>query len=130
MAQHPHEVLAHRVWQAFSEGDASALQELLAPDLVWRTHTEGRAEEFKGFHDALAGIARAAEGVDEMRSELCDVYSNDRGAVVWSTTHARRGEQILHSDYLIVLRVAGGRVAEVTAIPFDQRRTHHFWYGD
>jgi uncharacterized protein len=128
MSPHPNALLARRLWEAFCDGDASALEALLTPDVVWRY--AGRnpfSGETKGVDASLERIARGAESVEEMRSELIDVFANDRGAVLWMRTHAERGPVVLDVDYLLLLRVADGRIYEVSSVPVDQRRNDEFW---
>jgi ketosteroid isomerase-like protein len=124
----PNAVIARRLWEAFCDGDASRLEELLTPDVVWRS--AGRnpfSGEMKGVDASLEQIARGAESVEDLRSELIDVFANDRGAVLWIRTHAERGPVVLDVDYLLLLQIADGCIYEVSAVPMDQRRNDEFW---
>jgi len=127
--EHPNAGLARRVWQAISEGDVELLAgELLAPDVVWRAHGDNPlAVEVKGPDQVLERLARLGENVDEIHMSLLQVYANDDGAVLWSRTHAERGPKVLDGDVLVHMRIADGRVARVSAVPVDQRRSDEFW---
>jgi ketosteroid isomerase-like protein len=95
---------------------------------VWRF--AGRnpfSGETKGVDASLERIARRAESVEELRMELLDVFANDRGAVLSIRSHAERGPVVLDVDYLLLLRVADGRIYEVSSVPVDQRRNDEFW---
>lgn len=127
-ASHPNALFARRLWDAFCDGDVSLLEELLAPDVVWHTHGRNPySGEVKGVDASLEMIARSAEGVDVFRSELVDVLAGDTGAVIWARSHAERGPVTLDVDYLLLLRIAGGRAYEVSTVPVDQRRNDEFW---
>jgi ketosteroid isomerase-like protein len=128
VTSHPNAVLARRLWEAFCDGDAAGLEALLTPDVVWRF--AGRnpfSGETKGVDASLERFARGAESVEELRSELIDVFANDRGAVLWIRTHAERGPVVLDVDTLLLLRVADGRIYEASSVPLDQRRNDEFW---
>lgn len=125
---HPNALLARRLWEAFCDGDAGSFEELLSPDVVWRS--SGRnpfSGETKGVDASLERIARGAESVEDLRSKLIDVFPNDRGAVLWIRTHAERGPVWLDVDNLLLLRIAEGRIYEVFAVPMDQQRNDEFW---
>lgn len=125
---HPNAVLAGRLWEAFCDGDASLLEELLSPGVVWRSAGRNAlAGEVKGVPRTLERIARGAEDVEDLRSRLLDVFANDRGAVLWIRTHAERGPLMLDVDYLLLLRIEDGSIYEVSAVPMDQQRVDEFW---
>lgn len=127
-SSHPNARFARRLWEAFCDGDVSLLEELLAPDVVWYSHGRNPySGEVKGVGPSLEMIARSAESVDELRSELVEIFAGDSGAVIWIRSHAERGPVTLDGDYLLLLRIAAGRAFEVSTVPVDQRRSDDFW---
>jgi ketosteroid isomerase-like protein len=126
--EHPNAVVARRLWEGFCEGDGDLLRELLTANLVWRNHGEHPfAGEVKGVEEIFDSIARSGEDVDELRSSAREIFASAGGAVIWGTTYAERGPKVLHTDYLLLLRIADGRVYEVSAVPMDQRHNDEFW---
>lgn len=126
--QHPNAALACRLWTALSDGDAPLLRQLLAPAVIWRAHGDNPfTGEAKGIDELFDLLARSAETVDDLRSELRDIYASDRGAVFRATTYAERGPKLLHTEWLVVLRIEDGRVVEVSSVPVNQRHNDEFW---
>ena len=120
--------LALRLWEACSHGDAEQLRELLTADVVWRAAGHNPySGEVKGVEGVLDQLARRGEDVDELRSQLRDIFGSAGGAVIWATTLAERGPVTLHLDCLMLLQIANGRVYEVTSVPLDQARNDAFW---
>ena len=128
-SEHPNAALARRLWQAISEGDGSALVgELLAPDVVWRSYGDNPlAGEAKGVEASLERLARIGENVDELRTELREVYAGEHGAVIWARTHAERGPKVLDGHLLVHLRIEGGHIVSASVVAMDQRRNDEFW---
>jgi ketosteroid isomerase-like protein len=128
--EHPHAAVARAIWDAIARGDREALLGLYAPDAVLRVHGDNPlAGEYKGVDSVLAGMARPAELVDDMRSELLDVYAGDTGAVIRYRVTAERGEAQLDQVYLTVVDIRDGRVTRATSLATDQLRTDAFWRG-
>ncbi len=125
---HPNAIVARRLWESFGDADVVSLRELLTPDVIWRSHgSNPYSGEVKGIDETLDHLARRGESVDELRSEVREIFASAGGAVIWATTNAERGPKVLHSDFLMLLRIADGRVYEVSAVPMDQRHNDEFW---
>lgn len=123
-----HTLVARRLWEAFSDADVELLRELLTPDVVWRTCGENPfTGEAKGVDETLELLARSGEGVDELRSNVRQIYGSADGAVIWASLSAERGPKSLRVDFLMLLRIAEGRVYSVSSVPVDQRRNDEFW---
>jgi ketosteroid isomerase-like protein len=131
-ALHPHLEIMHRLWDAGARGDADALAELYAPDAVLRAHghQSALAGEFKGIFEILDFLARAGEIVEELRSELIEIYTSESGAVMRYRTVATRGPRHLDLQYFFVFEIQAGRIVEATLIPADQRQSDAFWRMD
>jgi ketosteroid isomerase-like protein len=128
ISDHPNARLARRLWEATADGDVQRCQALYAPDVVWCTHGQGvLAGEFKGVCAVIEQMARAGELVDDMRSELLEVFANDGGAVLRYRVHAERGAQVLDEEILLALRIRGERVVRADAVPVDQQANRSFW---
>jgi ketosteroid isomerase-like protein len=127
--EHPNLALVHRLWDAGARGDADAIAALYAPDVVIVAHGAPSvfSGEFKGSDELLDYLAGIGESVDDLRSDLLDVYTNDRGAVVRYRIAAARGPKRLDMQFLYLLEIANGRIVEATIVPSDQRVNDEFW---
>jgi len=129
--QHPNVQIARRLWNAAADGDANTIAALYAPDVVVRTHGRGPlAGEVKGVRAALENAARAGELVDDLTSELIDIYASDCGAVLHYRITADRGPKRLDGEAFFVMRIENGRIVEADAVPQDQARDDAFWRLD
>lgn len=128
-AEHPHLSLVRRLWDAGARGDAEAFYDLYAPDALLRAHGASgpMAGEFKGITEILDYLARAGELVDDLRSEILDIYTSEEGAVIRYRTLATRGDRHLDLQYLYVLSIQRGRIVAASLIPADQRCNDEFW---
>ena len=128
--EHRHAKVARAIWDAIARGDRETLLTLFATDAVLRVHGDNPwAGEYKGVDSVLSGMARPADLVDDMRSELLDVYAGDTGAVIRYRVTAERGDAQLDQVYLTVVDIRNGRAIRVTSLATDQLRTDAFWRG-
>ncbi len=126
--EHRHGRLARELWEALSRGDSTAILELTAPDLVWRTLGDNPyAIETKRASQFLDLMASFGEAVDDLRMEIRDIFPNDRGAVLHYGAVAWRGSERLVCEYLVVMRMESGVVVEATTVPFDNQLNDEFW---
>lgn len=127
--EHPNVEIARRVWEAVASGDAERIAAFYAPDAVVRGYgTEGPlVGEFKGIAEILDCLARLGEGVDDLRSEVLEIYPGDSGAVIRYRSRATRGGKQIDMQYLYVLTIEAGRITRAVQIPTDQRRHDEFW---
>jgi ketosteroid isomerase-like protein len=125
---HPNDRLARAIWAATSTGDADALREQLAPDVVWNAHSAGSLSgEYGGVEAVIELLARAGDLVDDLRVDLSDMLVSNRGAVVSYHLTARRGDRVLDTDMLLVSHIREGRVTEVFTVPVDAVESDRFW---
>jgi hypothetical protein len=128
LRDHPHAALMRRLWNAAARGDAEGVCDAYGPGAVLRAHGDNAlAGEYKGGRAIIDYLARSAELVDDLRSELIEVYASDRGAVIHYRTIADRGPRHLDMEYLFIGRVANGRIVEVDLLPTDLPRHDAFW---
>ena len=128
--EHPNLSLMRRLWEASARGDAEALSVGYAPDAVLRAYggpVSPRTGEYKGIDEILDYLASAGETVDDLSSEMLEMYTSDGGVVVRYRTLATRGDQHLDMQYLYIAAIEAGRIVRATLVPMDQRRNDEFW---
>jgi len=120
--------IARRLWDAIANADEAQLRAVIASKAVWRMY--GRSP-LAGTHtgiDAIIGfLARVGELADELESSLIEIFSNDRGAVIRYSIHARRGERLLDTEHLFMIRIQETRIVEAVFAPLDQALYDEFW---
>jgi ketosteroid isomerase-like protein len=129
MIEHPNSLLVHHCLQAAGEGDRHTLRALWAPDIVW--HIKGRSPwrgDVKGADRILEHLAEIGNlGVAGLQTDIEDVMvSNDRAALICHA-HAKIGNRVLDADYLIIAKIIGRRIQEITSIPVDPDCATEFW---
>jgi ketosteroid isomerase-like protein len=126
--EHPHARVIRGLWEAAASGDANAVCELYGPGAVMRAHGRSPVSgEFKGPAVIVDYFGRLGELVDDLRSELLDIYTSDEGAIMRYRTVAQRGARHFDMEFLFVARIQDGRVLEADLIPSDQQRYDAFW---
>ena len=125
---HPHFATAQKLWDAVAHGDAAQLRAILSPKVQWRTYGGGDlAGNFVGIDAALDVLASVGDLTDELRSDLIDIFVNDRGAVLWTRLEARRGSQELRVEQLVVLTIEDGQIVQIMSVTNDQEQSSRFW---
>lgn len=120
--------IGEQLWEAIAAGDAAKFSELVSPAIRWRSHGTGDITGiFVGVDGVLDYLASAGDLVDKLRSDLIDIFVNDRGAVLWYVVEANRGEKELHSEQLLLLEIEDERIVRGTVIPVSQHQANAFW---
>ncbi len=120
--------VASRLWEAIARGDAEAFLAVTSPDVVWRTRGEHPfAVETKGPAAALEFLANAGDAVDDLRLQVLDIFTSDRGAIVHYAMDAHRGPRTIAGELYLRLRIEGDRVAEAELIAADAASNDAFW---
>jgi ketosteroid isomerase-like protein len=120
--------IGEQLWAAVAAGDAEKFRELFSPEIRWRSHGTGDLTGiFVGVDGVLDYMASAGDLVDKLRSDLIDIFVNDRGVVLWYVVEANRGEKELHSEQFILLEIEGDHIVRGTVIPVSQQQTNSFW---
>jgi ketosteroid isomerase-like protein len=128
VTDHPHATLARAVWEAVSHGDTRALQRICAPDLVWHASGRGpRSGDYRGLDSALDYLAAIGEDAEQLSSRFEEVLVGDERVAVIFHMNAERLGRVLDTDFILLFRVAGERVAEVWAVACDQHAVDAFW---
>ena len=125
---HPHAVLAKLAWEAASVGDAEALAEVTAEDLVWNSAGRGRRSGIYRGQEAVFGfLAAVADLADRFDSTLDDILVGDKYVSVLFHVSGQRGERQLDTEYILIYRIEASRIAEIWAVPRDQYAVDEFW---
>jgi len=128
--EHPNLTVAKELWSAAAEGDAEGVSRLLDPEVVWTsTGRNPLSGIWRGPGGVLEYLARIGDSAEQLLSTLDSVFVNDEGAVIAYHTTARRGPKMLEMDYLLVLRIRGGRVRTGLMVAADQHVNDEFWSG-
>jgi ketosteroid isomerase-like protein len=130
MGEHSNLVVAQCLWDAIARADAPALRELMSEKTVWRMPGNSPlAGTYVGVDAILQFMARVGDLADDLRSDLIDVFVNDRGAVLRYDVHAIRGIRSLDIEHLFMIRIDEGRITEGVFAPIDQHRYDRFFSG-
>ena len=129
MAQaHPNAEIAGKFWSAVADGNAEALEEVLAPDVVWRVVGNNRvAGKYRGPSAVIGYLATLGEETDSFVSKLHGIYSGTDGAVLAHHVSATRGSKRVEMDFLVRLGIRDGRISTAVSVAVDQRANDAFW---
>jgi uncharacterized protein len=128
MLSHPHAKLAQRAWDAVSSADVVTLAELSTDDITWHASGRGpRSGTFRGRLAILDYLARIGEDVERFDLELLDVLvGRQRTAILFRVSGRRLGRH-LDTDFVLLFRIEGERIAEAWSLPRDQLAVDEFW---
>jgi ketosteroid isomerase-like protein len=120
--------LIERAFAAFGR-DALALARLLADDVVWRVPGETpMSGEYRGRDDVLQFLRQTRVQTDNTyRTELLYAVGGDGRAVGVYRARGERKGRALDIEQALFSVVRDGRLADVTAVPFDFRAFAAFW---
>jgi ketosteroid isomerase-like protein len=122
--------LARRLWTAASQGSPDPVVQL-DPKIVWKSYGHGpEAGEFHGIDAVLEHLASFGAFVDDVRSELLEVLSNESGAVIRYRAFMTRGTKRLDCDYSLWLTIEDGVVKRAAMVPFEDETSDAFWRVD
>jgi ketosteroid isomerase-like protein len=125
---HPNAELLERVFGAFGR-EAIVVARTLAEDVVWRVPgTNAMSGEYRGRDEVLKFLRQTIVLTDNTyRSELRYVVADDVRAVAVYRARGERNGRSLDIDQALFCEVRDGRLAEVTALPFDFAAFESFW---
>ena len=121
---HPNAQLFRTAYEALSDGDASALREVLADDVVW--HMVGDEEPIRGA-DAVADAITADLGDVEFDGEIHDVLANDEHIVALVDATLRRGDEETSYRATEIAHVEDGHITERWSMVDDFEAMASFW---
>lgn len=127
--EHPNARLMRDFFSAFGAADRDRLTDLTAPDLVW--HFPGSSPisgDWHGVDGLLDGIRTIAMNLGQGKNgfELLHVLASDDVAVTVHRDYYTGNGNSLDLRYVLFVRIAGGRMAEVWEIPFDQAENDRY----
>jgi uncharacterized protein len=119
--EHPNIDLVRRAYGAYMAGDTATMTDVFEPDLTW--HNSGfdaNAGDLHGLEDVFAYLF-SADHLEDYRLEVTDMLASDDRVAVVARTSGRRGETPVVNDYIQLIRIEAGRIAEVWNYNWDQR---------
>ncbi|MBV9439826.1 MAG: nuclear transport factor 2 family protein [Candidatus Eremiobacteraeota bacterium] len=121
--------LVRRGFQAFSARDMATLTELFHPDARWRTAPLGViGGEHSGRDAVFAMFANLGAQTKNTFTVTPTTYAGFADTVfVRATAGARRGERQAQWDEVLVFRLDGGKVREVSLFLRDYPTVAEFW---
>ena len=128
MPQHPNAALIRSVLRAVARGESETLKHLCADGIQW--HATGRTPwggDHEGIDAVLDYLGRVGEAADVFEADLTDLLVSEERAATVMQISARRGDRRLEVQFVILYRIAGGKVAEAWSAPLDPRATDAFW---
>jgi ketosteroid isomerase-like protein len=128
MPVHRNEDVTRRLWTAVADGDSEALEDVLAPGVIWRSvGSNPLSGEYFGPSAVMEYMAKVGELANEFTSTLEEIYTNSNGAVALHRVQAKRGLRTLDMEYVIRLRIVDGQVVSALSVPVDQTANDEFW---
>ena len=125
---HPNAEILERAFSAFGR-DALVVARTLADDIVWRVPgTNAMSGEYVG-RDAVLKFLRQTMVLSDgtYRTELRYVVADDGRAVAVYGARGEREGRTLDIDQALFCVIRDGRIADVTAVPFDFPAFDAFW---
>jgi ketosteroid isomerase-like protein len=117
---HPNIDLVLGVYGAYMNGDRDVVLAALAPDVRW--HNSG-TDPTAGTLEGPAAVLDHLLGDDHMadyRLDVVDVLASDQRVAIVAAASGRRGEATITNEFVQLVRVADGKVAEVWNYYWDQ----------
>ena|SRR6476620_774923 len=125
--QHSNVDLVRRVYGAYLQGDQAAVRAAFVPDIRWHNSgfdpTSGTMEG----PDAVLAYLMGENHVEDYRLEVIDMLASDERVAVVARTTGRKGDRQIVNDFVQLLRIQGGQVAEVWNYMWDQRGLAEFF---
>jgi ketosteroid isomerase-like protein len=125
---HPSVELVERLFGAFGR-DRAALADAFTADATWRVTGANRMTgEYRGSDAILAFLRETAVLTDgTYRAELRYALADDERAVAVYRARGERVGRTIDIDQALFCVIRDGRLAEITAVPFDAAAFDAFW---
>lgn len=129
MSEHPNLQLMRRTLAAFQSGDIPTLQQVFAPDIVWRVPGKSTiAKEYRGQGEVFGFFGRLMElTAGTFKVESLDLMANERGGTYLDRVTATRNGKSLDVQLVLHVRIADGRIVEGTDYFHDEHRVDAFF---
>lgn len=124
--EHPNIDLVLGVYGAYMNGDRDGVLATLAPDIRW--HNSGydsTAGTLEG-PDAVLAHLLGDDHMEDYQLDVVDVLASDTRVAIIATASGRRGTTPYRNDFVQIVRLDGGKVAEVWNYYWDQRALAEF----
>ncbi len=116
MGDHPHAERYRAAFEAFNEGDPSAVADAMSDDIVW--HEIGADEPIRGKQNLIEQMS-SEMGAWEIQAEIHDVISNDDHLIALvNATASRDGKTFSY------------RTAEIHHVDADGKITERWAFSD
>jgi ketosteroid isomerase-like protein len=126
--EHPNLVVAQALWTAVAAGDADAMRDVLAEDVIWISSGRNPLAGVRhGPEEVFDYLAQIGESSEDLFSELDGIYVADDAAIIAYHVTARREDKRLEMDYFLMLNVKGGKISKALMVPVDQYTNDEFW---
>ena len=128
VSQHPNAALIRDALRAVARAETGTLKRLCADGIQW--HATGRTPwggDHEGIDAVLDYLGRLGEAADVFNADLTDLLVSEERAATVMQVSARRGDRRLEVQFVILYRIAGGKIAEVWSAPLDPHATDVFW---
>ena len=127
---HPNAELIRRFLEAQGKGDAPALNELLADNIVW--HVPGRnllSRDYRGKAEVFGFFTRARElSGGTVRIEPIEIFAGDQHAVGLVRVYAEREGRTLDGELqAFTYRIEDGKIVEFWFLVEDRYAVDAFW---
>src|SRR4051812_15935596 len=122
----PNVELVQRLYGAFMTGDVETLSASMSPDIVW--HNSGHdptANDHHGIPAVLAYLG-ADDHMDDYGLDVVDILASETRVAVVATASGRRGDTRLANNFIQLIEVRDGVVAEVWNYNWDQQALADF----
>jgi ketosteroid isomerase-like protein len=128
MPLHPNASLVQDALRAVARGESETLKRLCTDDVQW--HATGRTPwsgNHQGFEAVVDYLGRLGEAADVFHADLADLLVSEERVATVMQISARRGDRRLEVQFVILYRIAEGKIAEVWSAPLDPHATDAFW---
>ncbi len=126
---HPNAELVRRAYEAFAQGDADTVMDLLSDDIVWRI--PGRspiAGEYRGKEGVVAFFERVTEETGgTLRLSVHDVAATDRHVLAIVDGHVERKGKSYDFNAIHVWHLRDGKAELFRSVPVDAYADDEFW---
>jgi len=119
-----------RLYQAFGEGDADTLNELISQDVIW--HVPGKSQvsgKYSGRQQVFGFFERLFElSGGTLKGEVHDVFASGEHGIILDRETATRGEKELDVHLALVVHIRDGQITEAWDLVSDQYAWDEFWH--
>ena len=124
MEEHPNATLFRKMMASVDQTDYSAMNDLLAEDVVW--HMIGAPEPVRG-KENMGAVMSGLGDIEFVDSKLHDVVANDDHTIALVETTVRRGDKTLTYRTAEIAHIRDGKVTERWAFSDDTEAINKFF---